>query len=152
MQRRDDIVDNSPLSTNTGTTTEAMGRDTSDLQKRDFTATAQDKATDLGGKAQEKAVELGDKAQEKADEGMNKAAGGMESAADKLRERAEHSDGVTAQAGTKAADAMEKTAGYLREKDTTAVLDDVETYVREHPMQALAGAIVGGFVIGRVLR
>ncbi len=141
MQRRDEIVDNSPLAGQTGTTTDATGRDINDMQKRDFTSSAQDKAT-----------ELGDKAQQTADEGMNKAAEGMESAADKLRERAEHSDGMTAEAGTKVADTMEKTAGYLRENDTTAILDDVETYVREHPMQALAGAIIGGFVIGRVLR
>ena len=31
------------------------------------------------------------------------------------------------------------------------VMDDIEKYVRNHPMQAVAGAIIGGFILGRVL-
>lgn len=102
--------------------------------------------------ARDKATEIGEKAQDRADAGIDKAAGGLESAAQKLKERTQEADGMPAQAGTKVAEGMEKTAGYLREHDTSAILDDVETYVKEHPMQAVAGAVVGGFLISRILR
>jgi ElaB/YqjD/DUF883 family membrane-anchored ribosome-binding protein len=100
----------------------------------------------------QKATEFTDKARERTDEGMNKAAGAMDDTAQKLRDRTEGQGGVQAKAGEKVAEGMEKTAGYLREKDTQQIMDDVEDYVREHPVQAIAGALVGGFVLARILR
>lgn len=107
---------------------------------------------DVTTKAKDMASEYGQKAQDQADKGVEKAAEGMQSAAEKIRERTYGQDGFTAQAGTRVADTMESTATYLRDHDTAEMLDDVEKYVREHPMQALAGALVGGFVIARLLR
>jgi ElaB/YqjD/DUF883 family membrane-anchored ribosome-binding protein len=117
----------------------------------DATQKAQDKASEVGQQAKDKASEVGQKAQEKVDEGMNTAAGGMESTAQKIREKTEGS-GAVGEAGAKVADTMERTAGYLRENDTSQLMDDLENYVREHPMQAIAGAVIGGFVISRILR
>lgn len=102
--------------------------------------------------ASQKATEFTRDAKQRAEEGKSRAAGTMEDAAQELRERAEGTGGVQAKAGEKVAEGMEKTAGYLREKDTQQVMDDVERYVREHPVQAIAGAIFGGFVIARILR
>lgn len=136
-QRRDDIVDNSPMArepTYAGATTGQGGVD------------------DAGQRMQERTQEAAEQARQKADEGVDRAAGGMQSAAEKLRERTEGKSGMTAEVGTKAADTMERGATYLREHDTQEIIDDVERYVREHPMQALAGAVVGGFLIGRILR
>ena len=103
-------------------------------------------------KAQEKASEFGQKAQEQADMGLDKAAGTVDRAATQLRERAQQQGGVQAEVGTKVADGLDKTAGYLQEHDTAEIMDDVERYVREHPLQAMAGAVVGGFVLARILR
>jgi ElaB/YqjD/DUF883 family membrane-anchored ribosome-binding protein len=100
----------------------------------------------------QRATEFSEQTRSKADEGMNKAAESMEGTAGKLRERAESMGGMQAKAGEKVADGMEKTAGYLREKDTQQIMDDVEKYVKEHPVQAVAGALVGGFLIARILR
>ena len=142
----DEIVDNSPMTQQSGyTPASEMGRDGSRVD-------AGDRTRDAGGDARDKVSEFGQKAQQQADAGKDKAAGGMESAASKLREQAAGTDGMTAQAGTKVADGMEKTAGYLREHDTTEMLDDVEKYVKDHPMQAVAGAVIGGFLVGRILR
>jgi ElaB/YqjD/DUF883 family membrane-anchored ribosome-binding protein len=47
---------------------------------------------------------------------------------------------------------MEKTATYVREHSTNEMLNDVETYVKEHPAQSVAGAVVAGFLLGRILR
>lgn len=141
MPRRDDIVDDSPLG-KTGYTP----------PPGETAGGPQSTVTEIKNTAQEKASEYGQKAQEQADAGIEKAASGVQKAADRLREQAATSDGVTAQVGEKAAETMEKTAGYLRERDTAEILDDLEQYVREHPMQAVAGAVVGGFLIGRILR
>lgn len=132
-QRRDDIVDNSPMAREPSYTSAATGQGGMD---------------DAGQRTQQATQQ----ARQKADEGVDRAASGMQSAAEKLRERAEGKSGMTAEVGTKAADTMERGASYLREHDTQEIIDDVERYVREHPMQALAGAVVGGFLIGRILR
>jgi ElaB/YqjD/DUF883 family membrane-anchored ribosome-binding protein len=145
--RADEIVDNSPMTQQSGYTP------ASDMSSRMPSEDGmRGQSRDTASQVKDKASELGQKAQQQADIGKDKAAGGMESAADKIREQAGKSDGMTAQTGTKVADGMEKTAGYLREHDTTEMLDDVEKYVKDHPMQAVAGAVIGGFVIGRILR
>jgi ElaB/YqjD/DUF883 family membrane-anchored ribosome-binding protein len=117
------------------------GREDAGGTMQDATSTAKDKAAEYGARVQEQ-----------ADAGIDAAAEGVGKAASKVREQAARQDGMAGQAGVKVADGMEKTAGYLREHDTDQILDDVEQYVREHPMQAVAGAVVGGFLIGRILR
>jgi ElaB/YqjD/DUF883 family membrane-anchored ribosome-binding protein len=113
---------------------------------------SQEKAQEMAGKAREAAGEYGHKAQDQLDKGTDQAAGGLEQAADKLRSQTGNSEGMPAQAGAKVADSMETTASYLREHNTEEILNDVEHYVKEHPTQALVGAVVAGFMIGRVLR
>jgi phage-related minor tail protein len=76
----------------------------------------------------------------------------MERAADMVRDRAEGTGGTTAQAGTKVADTMETAAGYMREHDVNEMWTDLETYARTHPTQALIGAVVTGFLVGRLIR
>ncbi|HET9200042.1 MAG TPA: DUF883 C-terminal domain-containing protein [Dehalococcoidia bacterium] len=105
---------------------------------------------DAATKAKEKAKEVGRQAQAKADEGINQAAGGLETAADKIREKTP-SEGVVGDASEKVASGVESAAGYLRDKDSAQIFEDVEKYAREHPMQALGAALVAGFVIGRIL-
>ena len=136
-----DIVDDSPMAKNSYAPASAGGGGK--------TATEPASAVD---KMKDKAPEVMQKAQDKADAGIDTAAGGMESAADKIRERTQGKEGMPAEAGAKVADTMERTAGYLREHDSSEILDDVERFVREHPVQAVAGALVGGFVISRILK
>jgi len=100
---------------------------------------------------QEKAKEVGAMAQERLDEATTRAGEGMQHAAESVREMAQERGGVAAEVGAKAADAMEGTATYLRDADTQKMMDDIERYVRQHPVQAVAGAIVGGFILGRLL-
>ena len=96
-------------------------------------------------------MEYGDAAREGIASGKEHAAEGLRSAADRVREHAS-GDGMTAQAGGKVADTMERTAGYLHDHEPREIVGDIERYVREHPMRALAGAAIGGFIIGRMLR
>ena len=109
------------------------------------------KAKGAASQVQDAARDATGMAKERMDEGMDKAAEGVQSAAETVREKAQERGGVTAQYGTKAADVMETSAEYLREHDTSQVMDDIEKFVRDHPVQAVAGAIIGGFILGRVL-
>jgi ElaB/YqjD/DUF883 family membrane-anchored ribosome-binding protein len=111
-----------------------------------------DRAEDMRDKAGAKVSEYGEKAAEQVEAGKGKAATGMEQAAGTLREKVAGTSGITAEAGTKVADRMDLTAGYLREHSTGEMWDEVEHYVREHPAQALAGAVFAGFLIAKVLR
>ena len=124
-----------------------LGRESSG----DGSSQVRERAQEYGDQARERAREYGDQAQQKAEEGKDQAAGGMERAADMVRQRAPES-GMAAEAGTKAADAMENAAGYLRSRDTTEMWNDVESFAKSHPGQALAGAIFAGFVLGRIIR
>lgn len=143
-REHDNIADNSPLAR---TETQQSGYTPAyDMN------TAQDGNVD---RMKQKAAETKDKVQEKVkettEEGIDRTAEGVQSAADRIRTQAEERGGMTAEAGTKVADTMERTAGYLREHDSEQIIDDVERYVRQHPVQAVAGAVVGGFILGRLL-
>jgi ElaB/YqjD/DUF883 family membrane-anchored ribosome-binding protein len=106
----------------------------------------------MGARAQEKAQEYGAKAQEQAEHAREQSAGGMERAAEMLRDKTEGANGMPAEAGAKAAETLDSASGYLRSHDTREIWNDVEVYAREHPTQALAGAVVTGFLLGRILR
>jgi ElaB/YqjD/DUF883 family membrane-anchored ribosome-binding protein len=103
------------------------------------------------GKA--KATDVAHSLQERTEQGRERAAGGLENAASQLRSNfAGDGEGVKGQVGVKVADSLEKTAVYLRDHETDQIWSDVETFVTEHPVQAAAGALVAGFVLGRMLR
>jgi YHS domain-containing protein len=86
------------------------------------------------------------------DTAKDNAAGGMDKAADALREYGANGAGITGQAGTNVAKTLDRTAGYLRARSTAEMWDEVEHYVREHPTQALVEAVLAGFFIAKVLR
>lgn len=100
----------------------------------------------------QKSTEFSKEAQRRTDEAIQRSATGMEHAAQNVREGAERASGMQTRAAERMADSMERTAGYLREKDTQQMVDDIERYVREHPFRTIAGALVGGFVLARILR
>lgn len=87
-----------------------------------------------------------------ADAGLDKTADGLESAAEKLRSRTDGEAGVKSAVQEKAADAMEKTAGYLKEHDSKELMHDLEEFVKAHPIQAAVGALAAGYVIGKIAR
>jgi ElaB/YqjD/DUF883 family membrane-anchored ribosome-binding protein len=128
-------------------TTEELQRDLREAREQAgrVAADAKETVSQTASQAAEKATEMADQAREKT-------AGGMESAADTVREQVAGKGGIQETVGTTAADTMEKTASYLRENDTQAMLNDIENYVREHPAQAVLGAVAVGFLVGRILR
>jgi ElaB/YqjD/DUF883 family membrane-anchored ribosome-binding protein len=119
---------------------------------------AEDASSQVGGQPQrrfgqyrDRASQFGHRARGQADAGKEKAATGMHRAAERMRERGGGSEGFAGQASTKAADGMDKAADYLKERNPDEMLKDAERYAKEHPGQAIAGAVVAGFLLGKIL-
>lgn len=112
-----------------------------------------DQATAAASRAAEQAKQAGEQVEARADAGMDRAASGLETAAEQVRGRLSgDGEGVRGAVGVKVADGLDRASGYLREHESREVWDDLETYVRDHPTQALIGAVAAGFVISKVLR
>lgn len=111
---------------------------------------ASEAAERAGQVAGDMAGEARTKADEAADMGRERAAEGMERTASMLREREQ--DGAVGAVAGRAAEGMERSASYIRQHDTAEMWTDVEHYVREHPVQGIAGAMAAGFLVGRILR
>jgi len=111
-----------------------------------------DQASEYAEKAKESGSQVAERAQEQVDKGREEAAGGMQQAADKIREQTAGSDGLQAEAGTKIASGMETAASYLRDHSTADMWNDLERMAKEHPARTFAGVLFAGFVLGRILR
>lgn len=125
-------------------------------QAADIAARAQEQAGELASSAREmageKASAIGSMAQEKADAGLDRAASGLERAATNMRDRAEGAGGLQEQVGTKVAGGLESAATYFKDHDSAELWSEVETFVKDHPLQAAAGALVAGWMLGRMMR
>ena len=133
-----------------GTSTDRIGSAADDEQSK--TEQIQDQAAEYAGMAKDKAGEYGDMAHERLEQGRTQAASGGQTAARTIRERTSGSSGVAAEAGTRVAEGMESAATYLRQHDTNEMMEDFEVYAKKHPTQTLVGAVVAGFLLGRLLR
>lgn len=50
-----------------------------------------------------------------------------------------------------AAERMHKTADFFRNKTTSSIQDDMTTMARKYPGKAIAGAVIFGVLLGRML-
>ncbi|HXW85176.1 MAG TPA: hypothetical protein VEJ86_12265 [Candidatus Binataceae bacterium] len=78
-------------------------------------------------------------------------AGGLDSAASSLHEKAEGFSGSprVASAAHSAAEALESSADYIRENDLRHMMADLMEVVKNNPGPALLGAAAVGFLVGR---
>jgi hypothetical protein len=119
-------------------------------QAKEYVDHAKNTAGEMADQAKTKVGEIANQAKKRADVMGDQAAGGLEHAAQVAHQRATGSAGIPAEAGTKVANVMEDTAQYLRTHDTHSIWVDMASYVRRHPVQALAGAVVGGFLLRKL--
>lgn len=131
------------------------GRDsTSEQPERpgsDAEQQVRERATAVSEQAQEMGARTADAARDAAESGREGAAGMLERTAERIEQRSDEG-GMQGAAAGKAAEGMQAAAGYLKEHDTGELIEDVEHYVRSHPMRSLAGAVAAGFLVGRILR
>lgn len=123
-------------------------------------AEAQAKAQQVAGQAQEKAQALSGQAQamlreqleqrsSQAAEQINEQASDLRSVSEALREEGKQGP---AKAADRLADYAEKVGGYLRDKDSDALLHDAEDFGRRQPATIAAGGLALGFLASRVLK
>jgi len=110
-------------------------------------ARMKEQAAEKAGQVKEKLSEFSKKAGEQMDVQREKAASGFSSTAAALHERGDQ----VASAAHATADKIQAAADYIRENDFRAMVEDVSGVVRRYPGQALAAAVVVGFLAGRAL-
>lgn len=101
--------------------------------------------------AKESVSEMARTASRKTAEGRETTAGGLDTAASAIHQRADELPGgprVTEFARA-AADQLSTTAAYVRTHDTRQMMADVETVVKNNPGPALMVAAAFGFLLGR---
>ena len=104
----------------------------------------------IAARAEEKVREFGETAQHRIDAERNRVAYRIEDAAARVRERADAVGPIGHTAGETVAIRMDAAAGYLHEHRTNEIAGDLAAYVRRHPMRAVLGAAVIGYLIGRM--
>ena len=101
----------------------------------------------------EKASEFSQRVSGAIDEQRESAASKLDDTAARLHETAGSLPGgrMTGIAHT-AADKLEQTSHYIRENDMSEMMEDVVEWVKKYPTQAIVGAAVAGFLVGRLFR
>lgn len=103
-------------------------------------------------KAKAKVSEASDKAQDKVDQGMDQAAAGLNQAADKVRQQSGDNHGTMGTMATKAADMMDNASQFLRANDTDDLMNELESLVRQKPVESMLVAAGAGFVLAKLFR
>lgn len=113
-----------------------------------------DRLTDEAAKLRDRAAEAGQQGLRALDTGRQRAASGLEDAADKLHDAADKLPGGerVSHAAHSTADALGATGRYVRKHSVGEMFDSLGEFVKAHPTQALVGAVVVGFLVGRGMR
>jgi ElaB/YqjD/DUF883 family membrane-anchored ribosome-binding protein len=117
----------------------------------DETSNVGEKVLDSVSQVKDRVSDLGTAAANKIDEGREAAAGGLKKAATTMHENAgsiSGGDRLTKLAHS-AADVLDTTADYVRDHNTSRMMADVTTVVKNNPGPSLVAAAVVGFLIGR---
>jgi hypothetical protein len=91
---------------------------------------------------------------DQAREGQRKAAGGLHTLADQLRDMSQKSDeeGLAPELARQASERARGVATWLDEREPGALLDEVRRFARRRPGMFLAGAAIAGVLAGRLTR
>jgi len=113
--------------------------------------TVAEKISNTASQARDKMTELGHAVTDKIDDNRGAAAGGLESAASTLHEKAESLPGgeKVANLAHTAADKLTSTADYVRKHDVNSMMADMERLVKNNPGPSLLAAAAIGFLLGR---
>lgn len=98
------------------------------MQNQDYSSTA------FGSRAKDDLSELSESAAQEARRFGNQMSEGIDRAADAVEEQ------------------TNRALAYLRDFDARKMMNDLTGYARSHPAQALVGAVILGFVTGRLIR
>jgi ElaB/YqjD/DUF883 family membrane-anchored ribosome-binding protein len=113
-----------------------------------------DTVADAASRAQEQAKRYGQRAMDAVESGRESAATSLDNAASGIRAKADSLPGGpdVSRFARRAADKIGGAAQYLRDHEVKDMMSEVQSFVKEHPAQALLGAAVVGFLAGRSRR
>ena len=113
-----------------------------------------DTVADAALRAQEEAKRYGQRALDAVESGRESAASTLDSAASGIRSKADSLPGGAdvSRFARRAADKIGGAAQYLREHEVRDMMSEAESFIKEHPTQALLGAARVGFLAGRSMR
>lgn len=115
----------------------------------DVAEQAQDKARQAAGQMQDKLREQLDQRSSQAGTQLTEQATDLRSVGESLREQGQEGP---AKAADHLAQYAEKVGGYLRDKDSHALLADAEDFGRRKPWALAAGGVALGFAASRFLK
>lgn len=107
------------------------------------------KASDMANDAADRAKQMGREAVDRLDASRGSVAEGIHSTADALRSNMP--DPIADKAKT-AADAIDRAANYVRDRDLKTMASDLTSAVRQNPGASIIAAAAFGFLIGVALR
>ena len=114
---------------------------------------ASDVTSDVGVQARRLAGQTRDELVVQASRQKDRAATGLRSVSDELREMAEHGrSGLGAQLARQGADFTDQAANYLQQHEPGDLLDEVRGFARRKPGTFLLVAAAAGVVAGRLTR
>ena len=111
-----------------------------------------EKAKHVADDSKQKASEMAGMAKERADQGIDKAAESMDKAAEMVRQKGEEQGGTVGSVAGSAAGAMESASAFLKDTDTSQLMDQLEAYIRKNPTQSLLVAAGIGFVLSKAFK
>jgi hypothetical protein len=114
-------------------------------------ASTTDQISGVAAQAKDKIAGAGRAAVDKIDDNRDSVAGGLETAASTLHEKAESLPGGEKVSGLahSAADKLSTTADYVRRHDVNSMMADVQEMVKKNPGPALLLSAVLGFLLAR---
>jgi hypothetical protein len=114
-------------------------------------ASTTDQISGVAAQAKDKIAGAGRAAVDKIDENRDDVAGGLETAASTLHEKAESLPGGEKVSGLahSAADKLSTTADYVRQHDVNSMMADVQEMVKKNPGPALLLSALLGFLLAR---
>jgi len=130
------------------------GMSTADKAKdlaADIADRAKDAAKDAAHSARDMAKDAANAAERRTDSALHSVGEGMESLADKIRDKGPH-EGVLGTASDRLAKGLESSGHYLQEEGIAGIADDLTDVIRRNPIPALLVGIGLGFLLARATR
>lgn len=131
-----------------GTTGETGVADEAKRQTEEVAEQAKRQTRDLAAQTREQVTQQAAGQQRRAASSVHDLADGLSQMAD----QAPSQSGLAADFARQAAEKLHAVGSHLDRREPGELIEDVRTFARERPGTFLAGAFVGGFVTGRVVR
>jgi hypothetical protein len=124
---------------------------TAGQKAQEFAHTAGQKVQDFAQTATQKVSDAASTVGHKAEDATSSLGSGLQTAADKVREKLPH-EGMLGRASEAVAGALDRSGHYIEERNISGMAEDMTAIIRRNPIPAVLLAVGLGFLLGRGLR